>query len=128
MQRAQGINDNAQIVGGWTFTHGGGGALLLSNGVFSTLAYPSGCSAGFAAPAGVAYAINNAGQIAGLLPIGPTSTCPGDAFLLSQGVYTDIGPRAAFALNASGQAVGELLSGPHTPWWLPLSAGSCISV
>jgi hypothetical protein len=110
--QAQGINDSGEIVGDWTSGEGLGGAILLNNGAVTTLIYPtSGCTGGLSAPAGVAYAINDAGQVAGLLPIGSVDTCPGDAFLLSQGNYTDIGPGAALALNATGQVVGYLYFG-----------------
>jgi hypothetical protein len=114
--QAQGINSSGQIVGDWTFTQGEGGALLLSGGTYSALTFPSGiCGGGLGAPAGVAYAINDAGQIAGLLPIGSGSDCPGDAFLLTAGTYTDIGPGAAQALNATGQVVGYLYFGSPPP-------------
>lgn len=109
--QAQGINDSGEIVGDWTAGEGLGGAILLNNGTFSTLAFASNsCSGGLEATAGVAYAINDAAQIAALLPT-TNDGCIGDAVLLSQGTYTDIGPGGAYALNASGEVVGYLYFG-----------------
>jgi len=109
--QGQGINANGEIVGDWTFTHGLGGAIVLTNGTFSQLRFPgTSCSeGGLTTAAGVAYAINDAGQIVGFLP--GRANCQAEAFLYSQGMYDDIGTGEAYALNASGQAVGYLQFG-----------------
>lgn len=116
--QATGINASGQIVGGWTFTAGEGGALLLSGGTFTPLTFPSsGCVGSLTTQAGVAYAINDAGQITGSLPMGSAggSSCPGDAFLLSNGTYTNIGVGVGLALNATAQVVGYLQFGTPPP-------------
>lgn len=115
----RGINSSGQIVGNWhTGIHDYTGAILLSNGIFSDLRFPSGtggpCTITYPAstfgPPNYAYAINDAGQIAGQAPrwnADHSAQCV-EAFLYSNGVYTDIGPGAAYALNAAGQVAGYL--------------------
>ena len=115
--QAQSMNASGVIVGDWTFTHGEGYPLVLTNGVFSALQFPgSTCGGNVATTAGVAYAINDAGQIAGMLPYDPDAAgnCESHAFLFSNGIYSDIGPGYAYALNASGQVTGisYILGGP----------------
>lgn len=110
------INASGQVAGDWVFLHGQGGAVVLTNSVFTALSTPN-CGGGLATPAGVAYGINDAGQVAALLPYDPSGigqSCAGYAFFVSQGVYYPIGVGAALALNASGQVVGYLQVGIPT--------------
>jgi hypothetical protein len=116
-----GINSSGQLVGFWQAPDVIGeytGGILFSGGVFSGLAfpYPPGgpCPVIYPAstfgPPNYAYAINDAGQIAGQMQrsnTNQTAQCV-EAFLFSGSTYTDIGPGAALALNASGQVVGDL--------------------
>jgi probable HAF family extracellular repeat protein len=109
---ATGINSDGTIVG-WIdlFTTEGPGASTIgfsySNGVFTTLAIPSGCESTqyFNQPA----AINDSGQITG------TSECLGAdgygvniAYLLNNGVSANLGYGAGYAINASGEVTGNL--------------------
>lgn len=118
------INASGQIVGNWhaTEVHDYTGAFLFSSGVFSNLVFPN--PPGGACPMlnpgttfgypNYAFGINDAGQIAGEATQGTanqTGACS-EAFFYSQGTYTDIGPGAALALNATGQVVGALFSQP----------------
>jgi len=125
------INSSGQIVGNWITPadHGYTGAILFSNGVFTGLGFttPGACPNPYSStfgPPNYAYAINDAGQIAGeaqRLTVDQNGYCL-EAFFYSQGVYTDIGPGAALALNATGQVVGELQFGsvpPPTPDFSP---------
>jgi hypothetical protein len=118
------INSSGQIVGNWHATeiHDYTGPFLYSNGVFSNLGFPyppggacpmlnPGSTFG---PPNYAFAINDSGQIAGETTrwnVDQTGQC-NEAFFYSQGTYTDIGPGAALALNATGQVVGALFSQP----------------
>ncbi len=126
--QAQSMNASGEIVGDWTFTHGEGAALVLNNGVFSELAFPgSTCAGNVAVQAGVAYAINDAGQIAGLLPYqtaGAQEGCAGHAFLLSNGMYYDIGSGQANAINASGEVTGSLQFGNSSAAFLYSAGGT----
>jgi hypothetical protein len=119
------INSTGQIVGNWhaTEVHDYTGAILFSNGVFSNLEFPyppgGACSifnpSTTFGPPNYAFAINDSGQIAGEMPrlnVDQTSQSCNEAFFYSQGTYTDIGPGAALALNATGQVVGALFSQP----------------
>ena len=114
-----GINSSGQIVGYWhTGVHDYTSGILLSNGVFSDLGFsyrPGGACpivipVSTFGPPSHAYAINDAAQIAGQAPrwnVGQSAMCV-EAFVYNQGVYTDIGPGAAYALSATGQVVGRL--------------------
>jgi len=126
--QAQSMNASGEIVGDWVFTHGEGYPLVLTNGVFSALQFPgSTCGGNVATEAGVAYAINDAGQIAGLLPYqtaGAQGGCAGHAFLFSNGAYYDIGIGSASALNASGEVTGSLQFGNSSAAFLYSAGGT----
>jgi probable HAF family extracellular repeat protein len=114
-----GINTSGEIVGGWTMSHGQGGALALTSGVFSGIGFfPNICGGSVAVAAGIAFAINDAGQIVDAVPYDPTmgggSTCVWHAFLLSQSVYHDIGIGEAYAISAAGEVVGGIQAGNAT--------------
>jgi hypothetical protein len=133
------INSSGQIVGNWhaTEVHDYTGGLLFSNSVFSNLGftYPPGGACTMLNPASTfgapnyAYAINDAGQIAGegtRWNVDQTGQC-NEAYFYSQGTYTDIGPGAALALNATGHVVGVLFSQPtvaHAFLYNPSGSGA----
>jgi probable HAF family extracellular repeat protein len=105
-----GINSSGVIVGDWNYTHGLGGAIEFDNCAFSTFAFPSNScpnlNGGLNSAAGVAFAINDSGQIVGELPIG--ANCQAGAFLHSFGTYYEIGLGVAYAINEGGQSTGLL--------------------
>ncbi len=125
-----GINASGAIVGDWNYVHGLGDALVLSNGVFATFAFPantcSNTNGSVATATGVAYGINDAGQIVGLLPTGPM--CQPGAFLWSSGSYFDIGTGQANALNASGQVTGAIQFGSTTAAFLYSAGGTAMNL
>jgi probable HAF family extracellular repeat protein len=89
-----GINDAGEFVG----TYGEpASAFLYSNGAFTTIG------------PGIAYAINNAGQVTGTLAFGGVNTY---AFLYTSGTPTNLGAlpggttSTGFAINSTGQVVG----------------------
>jgi probable HAF family extracellular repeat protein len=121
-----GINSSGVIVGDWNYTHGLGGAIELDNGAFSTFTFPANScpnlNGGLNSAAGVAFAINDAGQIVGLLPGG--AMCQSEAFLYSQGMYYDIGSGQANAINASGEVTGSLQFGNSSAAFLYSTEGT----
>jgi probable HAF family extracellular repeat protein len=125
-----GINASGAIVGDWNYVHGLGNALVLSHGTFATFAFPGNtCSdpnGSTATATGVAYGINDAGQIVGLLPTGPT--CQPGAFLYSSGSYFGIGTGQANAINASGQVTGSLQFGSTTAAFLYSAGGTPVNL
>jgi len=114
---ATGINSGGTAVG-WinTFNFSGPGAPIVgftySGGTLTTLSVP--CSPTSSNDcSGVAwnyvYGINDSNQLVGsvnYLPGGFGAT--NDAYLNSSGTWTDLGPGASYAINASGQITGSL--------------------
>jgi probable HAF family extracellular repeat protein len=108
---ATGINSSSTIVG-WVdlFATEGPGAdtigFIYSNGVLTQLPVPSWCGGG--QYSNMPAAINDSGQLTGTFGctvVGPyEGTQP---YIYNQGVYTNLGFGAAYAINMSGEVTGN---------------------
>jgi len=112
---ATGINAAGTAVG-WinTFLFSGPGAPILgftySGGTLTTLSVP--CSPTSSNDCtdiayNYVYGINDSNQLVGSVTYQPEDL--NDAYLYSAGAWTDLGPGASYAINASGQVAGSLM-------------------
>jgi probable HAF family extracellular repeat protein len=108
---AFGINAGGQVVGLGLNAAGEIDAFSYSNGTMMDLGSLPGAPP--AMLASEAYGVNDSGRITGT-SVSSANTTPAtyDAFIYDHGTYTDLGPAAAYAINASGQISGIQASDP----------------
>jgi probable HAF family extracellular repeat protein len=112
-----GINNSGQVAGE-AGAYGGTFPFLFSGGVLTDLT-PNSPNGGDNVGAGIAYAINNIGDVVGSMIV-PTETPGIRAFVYSNGTLTDLTPPgdsccnydAAYAINDAGQVLATLNSIP----------------
>jgi probable HAF family extracellular repeat protein len=108
---AFGINSSAQVVGLGLNGTGTIDAFSYSNGTMTDLGWLPGAAA--AMLSSEAYAVNDSGLITGISVSSANTPLPTyDAFIYDHGTYTDLGPGAAYAINAGGQITGVLTTDP----------------
>jgi probable HAF family extracellular repeat protein len=108
---AFGINSGGQVVGLGLNGTGEVDAFSYSNGTMTDLHWLPGATPDFLSSE--AYGVNDGGLIVGI-SVSSANTTPStyDAFSYDNGTFTDLGPGAAFAVNASGQITGVLAADP----------------
>jgi probable HAF family extracellular repeat protein len=100
---ALGINDNG-VVAGQGYNSAGDYAFVYNNGALTAVPPFAGSAPGN----GKATGINDNGLVIGWMSNSVPDSAPTDVFIYNSNtaILTDLGPGAAFAINASGQGTG----------------------